>query len=95
MKITLYIVFLVLADLFLTNVDRFWINDTDNMQFFVYDVATFGRIGLLASFCGLILVLKDKIAVKKIDLIIYGLYWIYALYEFHKWLNIQHGFING
>lgn len=89
MKITPYIIILAVLDVFLCNVDSFWATDTAYKQFFVYDVATFGRIALLASFSSLLMVLHNKIVVTKYDFIIWGLYWAYSLYEFKIWLDYQ------
>lgn len=92
MKITPYIIALVMIDVFLCHVDRFWATDTAYKQFFVYDVATFGRIGLLASFSGLLMALHTKIVIRKIDFILWGFYWAYSLYEFKRWLDYQSSF---
>ena len=89
MKITPYVIALVFLDIFLCRVDGFWATDSAYKQFFVYDVATFGRIGLLASFSGLLMAFNCKIHIRKIDLLLWGLYWIYALYEFKRWLDFQ------
>jgi hypothetical protein len=58
-------------------------------------MATFGRIGLLAAFSGLQIVLANKIVYKRADSILWGLYWVYALYAFKLWLDIQYGFVHG
>lgn len=89
MRITPYILILVIIDLFLCHVDSFWANDTAYKQFFVYDLATFGRIGLLASFSSLLMVLHSKIQVRRYDFVLWGLYWAYSLYEFKIWLDYQ------
>lgn len=95
MKITPYALALILLDAVLTNLDRFWATDTAAMQFFVYDIATFGRIALLAITQGIFMLFWDRLRVRRIDSILWGLYWAYALYTFKLWLDIQSSFVHG